>query len=132
LFGDYVGLGAGAHGKVSLAKPEQILRTTKPKQPRDYQEQIRAAPSDARIQIGESACIASADLPFEFMLNALRLNDGFSRDCYERATGLPMESVQSKLEAARERGLLRAFPGGWQPTELGRRFLNDLQVGFLA
>src|SRR5258708_36548923 len=71
LFGDYVGIGAGAHGKLSLGLPERIVRTTKPKQPREYQDQIRRA-QDA---VGDSAYVAAADLPFEFMLNALRLND---------------------------------------------------------
>ncbi len=74
LFGDYVGVGAGAHGKVSLGLPEKILRTVKPKQPRDYQDRI----ARAAIAVGEESYIAAADLPFEFMLNALRLNDGFS------------------------------------------------------
>jgi putative oxygen-independent coproporphyrinogen III oxidase len=126
LFGDYLGLGAGAHGKLSFNAPGQILRTTKPKQPREYQEQIRRA---AR---GESAYIAVADLPFEFMLNALRLNEGFKWECYQARTGLALASVQGKLRHAQQRGLLEPNPEGWQPTLLGRRFLNDLQAGFLA
>ena len=83
LFGDYVGLGAGAHGKLSLSVPDQILRTAKPKQPRDYQEQLRERrrPQAGGLDdpaIGERQCIAARDLPFEFMLNALRLNEGFA------------------------------------------------------
>jgi coproporphyrinogen III oxidase-like Fe-S oxidoreductase len=70
LFGDYLGIGAGAHGKLSLALPQRILRTTKPKQPREYQEQLRRA-ARAGASIGESSFIAPKDLPFEFMLNAL-------------------------------------------------------------
>ena len=136
LFGDYLGLGAGAHGKLSLQKPAQILRTAKPKQPREYQAQIgRAAlleDSGARHAVGESAVIAEADLPFEFMLNALRLNEGFSRDCFLERTGLPLQVLDEKLARAQVRGLLEERPDGWQPTELGRRFLNDLQAGFLA
>jgi oxygen-independent coproporphyrinogen-3 oxidase len=128
LFGDYVGLGAGAHGKLSLGLPMQILRTTKPKQPRDYQDQIR----QARGAVGDSAFVAPADLPFEFMLNALRLNDGFSRDGYEERTGLALQMLDEPLARAQRRGLLEECAAGWRPTELGRRFLNDLQAGFLA
>jgi putative oxygen-independent coproporphyrinogen III oxidase len=133
-FGDYLGIGAGAHGKLSLALPQRILRTTKPKQPREYQEQIRAAkreraPADGSI--GESSFIAPKDLPFEFMLNALRLNEGFAMRDYRRQTGLEMDSIEGKLVAAEERGLITPRVGGWRPTELGRRFLNDLQASFL-
>jgi coproporphyrinogen III oxidase-like Fe-S oxidoreductase len=128
LFGDYVGIGAGAHGKVSLAKPEQILRTVKPKQPREYQAEIgRAAPG-----AGDSSYIAAADLPFEFMLNALRLNDGFSSDCYHARTGLHLQNLDEKLARAEDRGLLESVASGWRPTALGLRFLNDLQASFLA
>jgi oxygen-independent coproporphyrinogen-3 oxidase len=128
LFGDYVGIGAGAHGKVSIAKPDEILRTVKPKQPREYQTEIgRAAP-----RIGDCSPIAAADLPFEFMLNALRLNDGFSSDCYQARTGLSLRSLDARLSRAQDRGLLEPAASGWRPTELGRRFLNDLQAGFLG
>lgn len=127
LFGDYVGIGAGAHGKLSLELPAKILRTAKPKQPRDYTDRLTGpAPT------GEAAYIDPADLPFEFMLNALRLNAGFSRDCYRERTGLELELMEKKLDGARARGLLEPTPTGWRPTELGRRFLNDLQASFLA
>jgi oxygen-independent coproporphyrinogen-3 oxidase len=134
LFGDYVGLGAGAHGKLSLALPQRVLRTTKPKQPREYQEQMRLAAADTKrpAAIGESAFIEEADLPFEFMLNALRLNDGFTERDYRQRTGLGMDSVQAKLTQAQGRGLLESREDGWRPTELGQRFLNDLQASFLA
>ena len=127
LFGDYVGLGAGAHGKVSLGLPAKILRTVKPKQPRDYQDSI----ARAAVGVGEERYIAAADLPFEFMLNALRLNDGFSGACYRTRTGLELEFLDEKLASAQARGLLEPTPTGWRPTELGRRFLNDLQASFL-
>jgi putative oxygen-independent coproporphyrinogen III oxidase len=128
LFGDYLGIGAGAHGKLSLGLPMRVLRTTKPKQPREYQDQIRRA-QDA---VGDSGFVAAADLPFEFMLNALRLNDGFRRDCYEGRTGLALNMLDGQLDRARERGLLEEIFAGWRPTDLGRRFLNDLQASFLA
>jgi putative oxygen-independent coproporphyrinogen III oxidase len=128
LFGDYVGIGAGAHGKVSITKPEKILRTVKPKQPREYQAEI----GRASLTAGEGSYIAAADLPFEFMLNALRLNDGFSSDCYRARTGLPLHDLDEKLARAQDRGLLDKVASGWRPTELGLRFLNDLQASFLA
>ncbi|HEV7612136.1 MAG TPA: radical SAM family heme chaperone HemW [Steroidobacteraceae bacterium] len=132
-FGDYVGVGAGAHGKISLALPQSILRTTKPKQPREYQEQVRRASASlaGAAVIGESSFISPTDLPFEFMLNALRLNDGFTMREYRRRTGLDMNSIAAKLAEAQVRGLLDDRFDGWRPTDLGRRFLNDLQGSFL-
>jgi putative oxygen-independent coproporphyrinogen III oxidase len=128
LFGDYVGIGAGAHGKLSILKPEKILRTVKPKQPREYQTEI----SRAALAAGDGSYIAAVDLPFEFMLNALRLNDGFSDDCYQARTGLGLQSIAERLAGAKDRGLLEFSGPGWRPTILGRRFLNDLQASFLA
>jgi len=127
LFGDYVGIGAGAHGKVSILTPEKILRTVKPKQPREYQTEISRAGLS-----GDGSYIAAADLPFEFMLNALRLNEGFSSDCYHARTGLHLQDLDEKLAWAEDRGLLESVAAGWRPTMLGRRFLNDLQASFLA
>jgi oxygen-independent coproporphyrinogen-3 oxidase len=128
MFGDYLGLGAGAHGKLSVELPSRILRTAKPKQPREYQDRLR----DAQDPIGERAWIRSAELPFEFMLNALRLNEGFAIRDFESRTGLGAESVAVALENAGKRGLIEAVGELWRPTELGRRFLNDLQSSFLA
>ena len=133
LFGDYVGIGAGAHGKLSLAVPDRVLRTIKPKQPREYLQQVRRLrpTTPATGSIGESSWVAAKDLPFEFMLNALRLNEGFSTADYERGTGLAVGSITAKLREAQNRGLLEERAHGFRPTELGRRFLNDLQAGFL-
>jgi coproporphyrinogen III oxidase-like Fe-S oxidoreductase len=120
------------------------LRTTKPKQPREYQEHIRRAAAGvgpgaaagpdagAGTAPGEHSFILPADLPFEFMLNALRLNEGFRVDDYQLRTGLQMDSVEVKLAEGERRGLLTKQAGGWRPTELGRRFLNNLQASFLA
>jgi putative oxygen-independent coproporphyrinogen III oxidase len=130
LFGDYVGIGAGAHGKITLAEPRRILRSVKPKQPREYQEQIRRAADIAAL--GETTAVADSDLPFEFMLNALRLNEGFTVRDYEYRTGLPISELRAPLSAGQERGLLAVTASGWQPTDLGLRFLNDLQASFLA
>jgi oxygen-independent coproporphyrinogen-3 oxidase len=128
LFGDYVGLGAGAHGKLSIDLPLQIMRTAKPKQPREYQDRLRSA-DDA---VGERALILSSELPFEFMLNALRLNEGFRLSDFESRTGLDRECIAIPLANASERALIEAHGDGWRPTDLGRRFLNDLQASFLA
>jgi putative oxygen-independent coproporphyrinogen III oxidase len=130
LFGDYVGIGAGAHGKITLIEPRRVLRTVKPKQPREYQEQIRRAGGASAL--GETNPVAGSDLPFEFMLNALRLNEGFTVRDYENRTGLPISELRAPLLAGQERGLLAVTASGWQPTDLGMRFLNDLQASFLA
>jgi oxygen-independent coproporphyrinogen-3 oxidase len=127
-FGDYLGVGAGAHGKLSLRLPEQIVRTMKPPQPRDFQDRVARSPA----VVGERRCISAADLPFEFMLNTLRLNEGFSNRCFESRTGLPVEAFAAPMQISAQRGLVEATDTGWRPTELGRRFLNDLQATFLA
>jgi putative oxygen-independent coproporphyrinogen III oxidase len=127
LFGDYVGIGAGAHGKLTEGMPGRILRSAKPKQPRDFQERV----SRAAVPVGERRHIAVRDLPFEFMLNALRLNAGFSRRCFESRTGLPEEVYEDAMRKSAAKGLVHATDEGWKPTELGGRFLNDLQEAFL-
>jgi len=127
LFGDYVGLGAGAHGKLSVELPARILRTAKAKIPRDFQNATQRS-----CVGGERHWVPIADIPFEFMLNALRLNDGFTKQCYEMRTGLSIESFAAPMEASRQRGLVHVTDDAYQPTELGRRFLNDLQSAFLV
>lgn len=123
-FGDYLGLGAGAHGKISDG--QQILRTERCKQPREY---LSSQPPARRVT---EHVVASAELPFEFMLNALRLNEGVSRTLFESRTGQPWTRVAFAIAQAEARGLLqRRGSDAWLPTELGRRFLNDLQAVFL-
>ena len=126
-FGDYLGLGAGAHGKLSLDLPGRVWRTAKPKQPREYQAKIAARDGGS----DERHVVARRDLPFEFMLNALRLNDGFTQALFEDRTGLPFAEIAPAMARARVRGLLENVSEVWRPTELGRRFLNDLQESFL-
>jgi oxygen-independent coproporphyrinogen-3 oxidase len=127
LFGDYLGLGAGAHGKLTLELPERVLRTAKPKQPREFQ-----AAAGASAPAGERRFVAPADLPFEFMLGALRLNEGFSNQCFQSRTGLPAAAYQRVMEESGRRGLVERTAAGWMPTSVGRLFLNDLQAAFLA
>jgi len=130
LFGDYVGVGAGAHGKLTSQAPDRILRTVKPRQPRDYLDRLSDSPM--LTVIGERNNVPAAELPFEFMLNALRLNEGFAVADFESRTGLPMSAAEPALERAQRRGLIEDMGTGWRPTELGRRFLNDLKASFLA
>ncbi len=125
LFGDYLGIGAGAHGKLSLSKPAQILRTVKPKQPREYQAR--------RWRAAKARYIAVKDLPFEFMLNALRLNEGFTDDRLPGSgPGSHWIRWAKACRAPRSAVLWLNGPMAGSPRELGRRFLNDLQASFLA
>jgi oxygen-independent coproporphyrinogen-3 oxidase len=126
-FGDYLGIGAGAHGKLTDASSGAVLRTARVRQPGRYQD---AAEPAARIE--ETRALSRDDLAFEFMLNALRLVDGFDETLFESRTGLPWVSVAGPVNEAVARGLLAAAGGRWRPTSLGRQFLNDLQGIFLA
>ena len=122
-FGDYLGIGAGAHGKVTANG--ETIRTEKPRLPREYMR--RAAESGASTR----RRVPPADLPFEYMLNALRLNEGFTTGDFELATGLSRRTVAPGLQSLAARELLTDVGGRWRPTELGFRFLNDLQGSFL-
>ena len=126
-FGDYLGIGAGAHGKVTLPAEERILRRWKHKHPARYLE--TAATSE---RIGGDEDISPAQRPFEYMLNVLRLVDGVPASDFEARTGLPLDQLQGPLEEARNRGWLVADSRRIQPTELGRRFTNDVISLFLA
>jgi putative oxygen-independent coproporphyrinogen III oxidase len=125
-YGDYLGIGAGAHGKLTDAAAGTIVRTEKPKQPRSF-----LAAAGGPGPIGSRVPVPPVERPFEFMLNALRLDEGFLERDYEARTGLPATGLAPAIEAAARRGLLVAMPGGWRPTALGTRFLNDLQALFL-
>ena len=124
-FGDYLGIGAGAHSKLSFA--DRIVRQLRFKQPKQYLE--RVARGDA---LQESIEIARRDLPFEFMLNALRLTDGVPAALFAERTGMPLSIAARPVAEATRRGLLDPDPAVLRPTPLGRRFLNDLQSLFLA
>jgi putative oxygen-independent coproporphyrinogen III oxidase len=123
-FGDYVGLGAGAHGK--LTHDGCVLRTERHKQPREYLQR----PVSARVV--QRQAVPASQLPFEFMLNALRLREGFTVELYEARTGLAWADLAPTVDQACRRGLLESpVPQRWRPTELGRRFTNDLVELFL-
>jgi len=123
-YGDYVGLGAGAHGKISFR--DRITREVRERKPQTY---LRAAlDGDA---ISERREVADGERPFEFMLNALRLIDGFPLELFTRRTGLPLSTVEPQLAAAEAAGLIARDHATIRPTERGRRFLNDLLEPFL-
>jgi putative oxygen-independent coproporphyrinogen III oxidase len=125
-FGDYLGLGAGAHGKLTDVEHQQIWRTVRQKQPREY----LAATAAARLT--ERRVVLYDELPFEFALNALRLQAGLTVELFESRTGLSVAAIEPTLKLAQQRQLLiEVTPGEWRPTELGQRFLNDLLVLFL-
>ena len=123
-FGDYLGIGPGAHGKLSFH--DRIIREARLRSPESWMSQV-----DAGSHISESRRVTAADLPFEFMLNALRLVDGVATTSFSERTGLSLAVIAPELRAATERGLLDPDPTRIRATELGRRFLNDLQGMFL-
>jgi putative oxygen-independent coproporphyrinogen III oxidase len=119
-FGDYLGIGAGAHGKLSFA--DRVTRHERMKQPREYLAGNHSA--DNRV-------IAASELPFEFMLNALRLVEGFAADLFAARCGLPLSLIEPQLAAAEERKLIERNAQRIRPTGRGRVFLNDLIGLFL-
>lgn len=126
-FGDYLGIGAGAHGKLTrLDQGGIVVRTTRVKQPREYLSRV----ADARVS--EHRVVPSGDLPFEFMLNGLRLVAGFSENVYESRTGLSFSQLAANVTEAERKGLLeRDGERHWRATPDGQRLLNDLQELFL-
>ena len=124
MFGDYLGIGAGAHSKLSF--PHRILRQVRLRQPESYLTNAKSASF-----LAESKEVARTDLPFEFMLNALRLNDGVAVSLFAERTGLPISQIDAALSKAVARGLLIDDDQRLAPTDLGRRFLSDLQAFFL-
>ena len=126
-FGDYLGIGAGAHGKISSGASGEVRRRWKPKNPRDF-----LAHAGTPRGIGGDDPITTASLPFDYMLNALRLVEGFRLADFESRTGLDRQVIATELQHARDRGWLEQDGEHWRPTELGRRFTNDVIGLFLA
>jgi len=123
-FGDYLGVGAGAHGKLTFA-PDTIVRTVQPREPRRY---LAATPAAALTRKN----VPTADLPFEFMLNALRLVEGFEAATFVERTGVEWEEIAPKVDALIKRKLLIVQGTRLIPTVTGLRFLNDMLLSFLA
>ena len=124
LFGDYLGIGAGAHSKLSFA--DRIVRQMRWKNPRDYLANVSAG---RPVQTDEP--VRASDVPFEFMMNALRLIDGFETALFSERTGLPLTAALSALETAERQGLLIRDHAKIAPTPRGQRFLNDLLQIFM-
>ena len=122
-FGDYLGVGAGAHGKLTFPGRGEIVRTVQPREPRRY---LAAAPADLTRRT-----VSAEELPFEFLLNALRLTAGFSLAEFAGRTGLADSTIAAPLERQMARGLIERTAAGYRASELGLRFLNDLLMDFV-
>ena len=123
-FGDYLGIGCGAHGKITDVDNQKIYRTVKVKHPKGYLDTNRKA-------LDKLHTVTAEELPFEYMMNRLRLFSGFSLDDYQAYTGLNTDTVLPTLLEAQEKGLM-AFDGAlWSVSKLGHRYLNDLLEMFL-
>ena len=120
-FGDYLGIGAGAHGKVSF--PDRVTRHERIKQPTQYLK--------SELTISAEKTVPPAELPFEFMLNALRLIEGFLPSLFTARTGLPLTSIARELSKVEDEGLIERDVQRIRPTARGRLFLNELLEKFL-
>lgn len=123
-FGDYLGIGAGAHAKLTLH--DHVLRQMRWKHPQAYLDQALAGQP-----LQDEQTVASADLPFEFLMNALRLSEGFAPALFEQRTARPLAAILPQLQAAAADGLLTLGPERIAPTPRGRRFLNVLLERFM-
>jgi putative oxygen-independent coproporphyrinogen III oxidase len=123
-FGDYLGIGAGAHAKLSFA--DRIVRETRARTPAEYLRRVAQG-----TQVIERREVDARELPFEFMMNALRLTGGFEIASFAERTGLPITAAEAALAPAEAKGLIVRDHLHIRPTELGRRFLNDLLQLFL-
>ena len=124
-FGDYIAIGAGAHGKISF--PDKVTRQVRERHPETYMQAMEGK-GNALI---ESRDVSAKDLPFEFMLNTLRLTDGVETKTFSERTGLPLHVISKGLEEASKKGLLDNNPTTLKATDLGLRYLNNLQEMFL-
>jgi oxygen-independent coproporphyrinogen-3 oxidase len=123
-FGDYLGIGAGAHSKISF--PHRVVRQVRNREPKLYMDNALAGNA-----IAQDEEVSRADLPFEFMLNALRLREGFALQDFTDRTGLPLSAIEKPLRQAQEKGLVERDLVRVKPTERGFDFLSDLQGLFL-
>jgi len=124
-FGDYIGIGAGAHGKISF--PDKITRQVRERHPETYMQNMETK-GNALVEAKE---VPTSDLPFEFMLNALRLTDGVATNTFTERTGLPLNVISKGLDEASKKGLLDPDPLSLKATPLGLRYLNNVQEIFL-
>lgn len=118
-FGDYLGIGAGAHGKVTLESEQRIIRTAKTRKPEDYLAREHSYTVSYNT-------IAKEELPLEFMMNAMRLHSGVPKQFFSERTGLSVETVQRALDKLQKLGLMEQESSNLTPTEKGHKFLNNL------
>jgi oxygen-independent coproporphyrinogen-3 oxidase len=123
-FGDYLGIGAGAHGKISF--PDRILRQQRWREPATYMAKVREGQA-----VSNEQAVTPKELPFEYMLNALRLREGFELTRFGERTGQPLQAIQRALAEGESRGLLEREGDVVRPTARGFDFLSDLQALFL-
>lgn len=123
-FGDYLGIGCGAHGKITDVKTNTIHRTVKVKHPKGYLNLERE-------HIDHLTTVSPEELPFEYMMNRLRLHESFHISEYEQRTGLNADTVLPTLNTAKDKGLMIQQDEFWQVSKLGHRYLNDLLEMFL-
>ncbi len=123
-FGDYIGIGAGAHGKITSVLDQMVIRRWKKRMPSAYLEQKNTMIAGEKI-------INPKDMPLEFFLNAMRLKQGVPKDSFEKSTGIKLKKIEPHLYSLVEKGLLYPLNARLQPTPKGQQFLNDLLAGFL-
>ncbi|MEE8059747.1 MAG: radical SAM family heme chaperone HemW [Pseudomonadales bacterium] len=123
LFGDYIGIGAGAHGKITSLSNQTIQRRWKTRAPKDYLS------TDNNILAGNKE-ISQEDLPLEFMMNSLRLNAGFQKELFSQRTGLSFSMAEEKIHTLIDRKLLAEHSSTIKPTPIGRKFLNNILAEF--
>jgi oxygen-independent coproporphyrinogen-3 oxidase len=124
LFGDYIGIGAGAHGKLTDISKGEIWRTWKTRQPNDYLD-------TGKSRLAGSRSLSSEELPLEFMMNALRLADGCTHSLFESRTGLHYDVIEATVTKLIGKGLMSDKPGVLQASPAGQRYLNDLLTAFM-
>jgi len=125
-YGDFLAIGAGAHGKITLPAQEQVLRYAKHRLPGHYLQGLENGD-----WLAERRELSSAERIFEFFLNQLRLKQGVYIDDFSARTGLSWQVVESRVQQAIDKGLLEAHDTHVRPTELGWKFVNDIQQMFL-
>ena len=126
-FGDYLGIGAGAHGKISM--PDRIVRTSKRRHPREYMEMAGNTERQSEFEVRRE--LAAADRSLEFMMNALRLTEGFPLAMFQERTGQAFSHIVPALDDAETKGLIQRDAMKLRPTEAGQRYLNDLLQIFM-
>jgi len=122
-FGDYLGIGAGAHGKITRADTQQIARTTKRRSPKDYLNKKKSSKDQSRI-------VKPEELPLEFMMNAMRLKNGVDEDSFYQTTGILLSQIDKPLKKCVDRGLLVLKENKLYPSEIGFQFLNEILSEF--